>query len=329
MAVRSEKRCQAKEVDWNGLTGLAMQNERMRIVTIPALGGKITSLIDLKCGREWLWQNPDIIPAMPHFGEPYSRHLGGWTECFPSIRETRYPIEPWRGTIIPDHGEIWSLPWQSEVQSEKDKVEIKTTVHGVRLPYRFERIVSMTANEQKVSMVYRVTNLTVFDLPFIWSAHPILQVSPGVRLIASLEDVTVYDSLSGQFDELKQQICWPLLRDRDGNDWDLSLLPQTEAPLSVKLYGRVKKTAGATLRDASTASQIHFLFDAKEITHLGIWLNFNACSVVPDGPRDYFVAVEPCIGAQDDLALAYEQLGDYGIVPAQGERSWKLDVLLS
>ena len=61
--------------------------------------------------------------------------MSGFDEVFPSIESCYYPVEPWEGVKVPDHGEVWSLPWRYEVH--EDSVDL--SVHGVRFPYRLQK----------------------------------------------------------------------------------------------------------------------------------------------------------------------------------------------
>ncbi len=126
--------CFIKEILWCGFQAYSMENSWIKAIIVPSLGGKIASLIDLQTNREWLWKNPDLEPVAPVHASSYLRHLGGWDECFPSISETRFPCGSWKDIVIPDHGEIWSLPWEANTFVSSDLIEITTNVRGRLLP---------------------------------------------------------------------------------------------------------------------------------------------------------------------------------------------------
>src|SRR5204862_453084 len=82
----------------------------LSLCLIPALGGKINSLRDLRTGREWLWRNPRLPYRR---AEPESAYVavadtGGWDECFPTVAPCAYPSAPWAGAAVPV--KLWSAP---------------------------------------------------------------------------------------------------------------------------------------------------------------------------------------------------------------------------
>src|SRR5258706_13509394 len=91
---------------------LTLENECLRLVLLPELGAKITSLVDLERGREWLagHDGRDYRRASldADFGAP---DASGWDECFPSVGAGFHFASPWEGVRLADHGELWTRPW--------------------------------------------------------------------------------------------------------------------------------------------------------------------------------------------------------------------------
>lgn len=322
--------CQLQEIHWRGLEAYLLDNGLVRAVVVPSLGGKIASLIDARTGREWLWQNPHLEPRPAEFGASYvARHdTGGFDECFPSVGATRYPAGPWDGTPIPDHGEIWSQAWKADAYCDGEQLELRLTTHGVRFPYRFERTIHMVEGEPGLKLSYSAINLTPFPFPFLWSAHPILAVEPGMNLIVPTRDMTVYASVDDRYGRLGTPQVWPRLVDKDEKARDLSTLPEPGAGIAVKLFGKSPIQGFVAVQDPERRAELRMQFDPTEITHLGLWLNFGGWSGVPGAPPYYNLGLEPCIGAQDDLAVAYHQFKDVGTLPPNGRRNWQLDLIV-
>lgn len=322
--------CRLEEIFWRGLDAYMLDNGLVRAIVVPALGGKIASLVDLKSGKEWLWQNPHLEPRQAEFGASYViRHdTGGFDECFPSVGATRYPAGPWEGTPIPDHGEIWSLPWKADAFCDGTAIELRTTVSGVRFPYRFERTLIMHEGEAGVRLAYTVTNHTGFAFPFLWSAHPILAVEPGMRLLVPTRDMTVYSSVEDRWGRLGTPQAFPRLVDKDDRARDVSTLPEPGIGMAVKLFGKSPVQGFVAVQDPAKRSELRMQFDPNEITHIGLWLNFGGWSGVPGAPPYYNMGLEPCIGAQDDLAIAHHQYRETGTLPPHGRKSWQLDLIV-
>lgn len=322
--------CQLDAITWRGLDALLLDNGLVRAVVVPALGGKIASLIHLKTGREWLWRNPHLETRLPEYAGDYvgKYDLGGFDECFPSVAATRYPVSPWEGIPVPDHGEIWGLPWKSETFCDGHQIEVRMSVHGVRFPYRFERVLLMSAGEAGLRLAYSVVNHAPMPFPFIWSAHPIFQVGPGMKLVVPIKEARLYSSLDNRFGTLGERVSWPVMRDRDGREWDFSKMPEQDAGVGLKLWAPAPAMGYVGLQDLMVGAELRLQFDPTEVTQLGMWLNYGGWSGVPGAPAYYNLGLEPCIGAQDDLALAVNQFKEHGVIPASGRRTWHLTIMM-
>jgi len=130
-----------------GFDALTVDNGVIAFTIVPELGAKIASIRDHRNGREWLWTNPDLgyrrLP--PDASYVRDADTGGWDECFPTVAPCPYPSAPKRGLPLPDHGEIWSRPWQTQVARTPTAVTIESIVYGAILPYTFERHITVTA----------------------------------------------------------------------------------------------------------------------------------------------------------------------------------------
>ncbi|MHB8276843.1 MAG: hypothetical protein ACYDIA_04225 [Candidatus Humimicrobiaceae bacterium] len=53
------------------------------------------------------------------YGSTYVKaECAGFDEIFPTIDECFYVTYPWKGIPIPDHGEVWSIPWQLDIENK-------------------------------------------------------------------------------------------------------------------------------------------------------------------------------------------------------------------
>ena len=88
---------------------------------------------------ETLWQNPAPAFARTGYGDPYGTgEFAGFDEMFPTISRCFYESRRGRGHEVPDHGEVWSIPWESAEGFD----HVTFTVNGVRFPYRLQKTVS-------------------------------------------------------------------------------------------------------------------------------------------------------------------------------------------
>lgn len=310
-----------------GFASLTLRNPHVSLTCVPDLGGKITSLEDLRTGREWLWTSDTIEYRRLPYGTSYvaEADTGGWDECFPTVAACAYPRAPHRGTPLPDHGELWPLAWETRVAEETGT--IASTVRGTALPYEFQRTIRLLPDAPVVRMEYRVRNLSDDDLVYIWSAHPLLAVEPGMRLL--LPPGTVMRPYSTVPEGLlagDARLVWPPMITHGDNEIELSSVPSAETGVALKLWSEPLAAGWAGLRAAD--GQLTFRFDPELVPQVGLWLNAGGWSGT--GGEPYFnLGLEPCIGAQDSLERAVEEFGQYAELPGGGERRWWLEVHLA
>ena len=132
----------------DGFTRVVVQNEVIECEYLPALGGKMTRLMDRRTGREWLWRHP----RMPYRQVPSTANYvavadtGGWDECFPTVGPCDYPVPPWQGTALADHGELWCQTPTVTWLADADAVVYTCVWEGLTLPYTFMRSIEMGAD---------------------------------------------------------------------------------------------------------------------------------------------------------------------------------------
>jgi hypothetical protein len=166
-----------------------------RVTLLPALGGKIASI--LVKGHE-LMQAP-LLPYGPRtrtVSFPES-DASGWDECLPSVAECTVVTDA--GDIaIPDHGDLWRIPWQVLAKSS-DSATLRAA--GFSLPLQLTRsvIVSETSSGWQLQLLYSLTNLGAYSVPWSWAAHPLFAVDPGDRIVLpnGIDSVLIEGSAGG------------------------------------------------------------------------------------------------------------------------------------
>ena len=146
---------------------VTIESDIMRAQFLPHFGAKMCSLVYKPLERELLVQRPGAQYLLqPYDGDYVAGECSGFDDMFPTIDECHYDAFPWKGTRLPDHGEVWSIPWQLEASDK----ELHLAVYGVRFPYKLEKWVSF-ASDSTLRIRYRLTNLSNFDFDFLWAAH--------------------------------------------------------------------------------------------------------------------------------------------------------------
>lgn len=156
---------------------VTIENEHLRLDVWPHIGGKISSMIDKADGYELLFTFPQEMPTRCQYGTPYANGwFSGWDECFPAIAAGAYPLHPYEGSLVPDHGELWSLP----TTAVPTRDGITTVWHGLRFGYRLTR--KLYLEDRSVVAGYTLVNLAPFDFRFCWAQHALLSTVAPVQI---------------------------------------------------------------------------------------------------------------------------------------------------
>jgi hypothetical protein len=148
---------------------LKLENEAMSILVDAAYGARVTSLVDKRTGREWLYQGgrSEAIGEEAVYSGDESI---GWDECFPTVSRCDAFDTPWKRRLR-DHGNVWGRPWTAE--SGADFIATTFTDDLSRFSRR------LTLVGDTLIQDYAATNLGAETLPFLWCQHSLLATGPG------------------------------------------------------------------------------------------------------------------------------------------------------
>lgn len=298
----------------------ALENESLRVVTMPALGGKISSIQLLPTGEELLQQ--PLLPYAPRV--PYMRFddsdASGWDECLPSVAAC--DVQTPSGTAcVPDHGDFWQVAWQIDAHTDKT---LTLSAEGFSLPLRFSKTLSLEGGSLRVS--YCVKNIGEDETSYIWSAHPLFAVEPGDRIVlpASVKEVTVEGSGKERLGTHGAKHSWPRATLANGEAADLALAAAISSGIGDKLFTTAPPEGWCALERVRLKQRIELHFDARELPYLGLWLCYGGW---PEGRanRQQCVALEPCFAEGDSLAAASSEDRARKIAPG-GEDRWTMEL---
>ena len=298
------------------LERITVENEQVIFSILPGIGGKMVSLVFKENGFEYisLSGRPFRIPA---YGASYSDYdISGFDECFPAIAEGFYPEGPWKGIHIPDHGELWSLPWESTLEGDS----LRLSVPGVRFPYRFTKVLSLTKN--RININYQLQNLSPFEFKYLWAAHPLLTVGPGTRIILpGTPKIRIDWSKNERLGKLLYETSWPQAKKPNGEVVDLDIVNPPEVSQATKFFTTALDQGWCALHHAWTSNFLKFSFPPEKIRYLGVWINEGGWPL--DGQPSYNVALEPCTGCPDKLDTAIQR-NECACLEGRGENTWTL-----
>ena len=283
---------------YKGLSANLLENDFLRLTFLPSYGCKLASLVSKKSGREFLFQSQADTLKVPPYAAPFSEYdSSGFDEVFPSIDACPYPDGPFKGTPIPDHGEVWALPWESHF--EADKLQFTASVKSLCLPYIFSKEVHLKDNE--ITFSYTVKNTSQTPFKFIWTPHSLLACSPATRLLIpdNLTQVMTVEHSTQHLGPWGTKHPYPHTIDVHGQALDLAATEPVTANNCEKFYFTAPNTDGwCGIEHTDTHEQLIYTYDADQVPYLGVWKTQG-------GYRgDYNIALEPCTGVYDDLYAA-------------------------
>lgn len=292
-----------------------------RLVYLPSLGGKIVEL-EL-AGRQWLWSS-DVIPLGSHEdGASFVERgdSGGFDECFPTVGACRVPgwVRAFGGIELPDHGELWTQVTEFGLATTPEGQIATSRWSGIRYPYRLTRSIVLTA-DGTVRMDYELVNEGNEKFPFVWSSHPLFNLSESSEIVAA-EGLRLrhFAQHHIEFGEPRSEHRWPFIRG-GGRQYDLSRPWSMGKRFACKVFLDMTQSS-ATLCEG--AHQLTVRFDPALVTHLGVWLNKRGWTPFRDREAVQNLALEPAIGAPDTLSDA---LGDWKsaawLEPGQARYWW-------
>lgn len=307
------------QTSWLGQPALALETPALRLVTVPGMGAKIVSLFDKRYSREWLVP-PTRRPFVPvDYGVQFdAQDMSGWDEMFPTIDACAYP-QPGahEGALLPDHGEVWPLPWAVDTASDG---QLQMSVSGRALPYRLTRTITALSTD-RLRLSYAVENTGAEAWVGLWAAHPQFAVDvetrivlpPGVRQVVNVQ-------ASDNWPEVGALVSWPHAETVTGDVQSLDRVGPATLGKCRKFYVPPDvPVAWAALRQQDSGVWMRLSWDAADVPYLGVWVDEGAYNALPTA------ALEPSNGYYDALDIAARN-GRVMQVPAGGCASWILEV---
>jgi len=272
-----------------GFEVFGLRNEAVEIALVPALGAKVISLRNLVTGYEWMWHPPTGVKLFRNrLGDDFAAStMAGWDECLPTIA----PCD-WKSRKLPDHGEVWSVPWAIDLEAF-DRGMLKTSVTLAVSPFHFERTIELHGNE--IRLDYQLENLGNEPEEFLWAMHPLLPVHDDIRLNLTQE---ARNLLAGE-------------------PWIDGLKFNIDKPSCVKTYASPLREGRASVVNTAARDRLQFEWDTTRNNTLGLWLTRGGWNGY------HHVALEPANGAADLLTDA-TKVGRHELLAPKEKQSWQV-----
>jgi hypothetical protein len=292
-----------------------LETDALRLALVPEHGAKLASLIHKPTGREVFFQLPgEKFIKGTYAGFYPDAEVSGFDDMFPTITECYCDVEPWAGIKMPDHGELWSLPCKLDICGS----DVRTSVTSPRFPYTFTRTIKFE-HANSILLRYKVENHSAFGLPVMWAAHPLLNMTPGSRIILPESARNIMNTVPGPaLGAYGNRFSFPHASTADGKTWDLSEIGSIERKAYFKYFFMDDFKEGfGILHDPKTRETVGFSWPVAQVPYLGMWVNEGGMSDI------YHMAFEPCTAPFDRWDIA-RQWGKLPVIPPFGSHHWEL-----
>jgi hypothetical protein len=311
----------AYKSEYKGQEAVSIETGSILAQFLPLIGSKMCSLVYKPLGSELLVQRPGKEYLLEPYGGDYvAAECSGFDDMFPTIDKCFYETYPWQGTPIPDHGEVWSIPWDCSVEDDG----LRFVTCGVRFPYKLEKWVYF-ADDTILRIDYRLSNLSSFDFDFMWAGHPMFYLEEGCELVLppGVKGIVSTLSYSGALGRYGDEFAWPTFRLPDGTERDLRRIRPEKTKDAEKYFVKGKMPEGwCALKYRQSDFTLALSFPVAQVPYLAILPNEG-------GWQDlYNIFLEPCTASFDRLDVA-KLHGEFSTVKAKSVYEWHLNLTIA
>ncbi len=282
------------EIKFKGLNALKIENDKLRVIVVPDLGGKIASLVKKDKNFELFFQHKNEFFSEPVLYDDFAEFdASGFDDCFPSVDSSIVNVNG--GEIkYPDHGEIWSKSMNYEISDNVLKLECDSEI----LPYTYEKKISIDGDS--VSIDYRIVNTGTYGFPYIWTMHGLVKCEEDIKIFFPAGTKEIINVQSSEvFGKPGALHTFPDTTLSSGEIYSLDRVESPDAGETKKFYVNSVLSEGKC-GVYYPSKDVHYTvyFDKEKVPYLGLW-------ITEGGFRgDYNLALEPSNGFYDSIDIA-------------------------
>jgi hypothetical protein len=305
------------KTNYKDLEAVRIGTDTLEVIVLPGQGAKLASLRSRASGKEFLLQREGERYRSSSYGSDYlAGECSGFDDVFPTVLSYYYEREPWKGMLVPDHGEVWALPWDCEIEGS----QVALSVKGLKLPYNLAKTMSFPEAD-RLRITYELRNESPFPIDFIWCAHIMLEAEKGCRIVAprGMRRCVATMSDSGTIGNWGEEFDYPVMRLPDGSSYDASLHRGSDADDYQKFFFKGRVPEGRAGLEYPDGHILTVSFPEWDVPYFaGIQAEGGKLGI-----RGIFL--EPSTAADDRPDLARFRSAD-SVLPAKGLLSWYLDM---
>lgn len=304
---------------------LVMENELLRVSILLDKGTDIYEFLYKPRDIDFMWRSPmpvrdssRFVPSIPRedgFFQDY--YFGGWQEIFPNGGAH---LE-YKGAEMGQHGEVSLLPWKCAiVQDTPEEISAKMWTRTYRTPFYIEKTMLMRTGEAILHIEEKIVNEGMEEMRFMWGHHPAFGapfLDESCRIDAPATKVEVHSPLNGDGYRLAEGAAFdsfPIVKDKNGNDFDLSAVPPPNARECEMAYLLGLSDGWYALTNTNRKVGFAMKWDKEIFPVIWLWEVFGGSFGYPWYGRTYNLALEPFTSHPGGMAAAMKK----GTVPTIG-----------
>ena len=307
----------------NNLEHVSLENEFIKVVFLPQIGGKMIKFINKKTETNFLLdpQNNGKGYKKAFHGAPFQNYdVSGFDECFPTVEACTIQSKLGSNISFPDHGQLWSKPWHYKITDDETLIR---TAKGINWDYSFSKKVHLEENRFVID--YLVENNEAEPLPYIWAAHPLLNIEEGdeIYLTDEIQKLILYWASDPAIGKKGDVIEWPLMDSVN----DYSKIPSKNFGKAIKCFSqKLKEPVWATLHKTKNRESFLISFDSNLISFLGLWICYGGWPENSSN-KHFTIAIEPTNACCDSLAMAIDN-NACGILQPHQKNEWRMEFII-
>lgn len=272
---------------WSNLESVHLKNNKIKIVVLPKLGGKIASIYYKELDFELVaqHQNSEYVEAIG--GEFAAGDASGLDDAFPNINEENIIVNNCL-QHYPDHGEIWNKSFQYEIKNDK----LHLNFHSDTFGYDYQKTVDI--EDSSVILHYKISNSSNEAFPCLWAFHGLVRYEENMEIFYG-------DGVDSFLNVLESKELGEVgtIIPRNNQNYDFTKVPKKASKTMVKYYveGAVKQGI-CGYRYPTQGAQCTIEYDAQKLPYLGMWLTAGGFR------GDYNCALEPATSYYDSIQIA-------------------------
>ena len=276
------------ETLWMNQKAISVENDTLRIVVLPSLGGKTVSLYHKDSGFEFAAQNERGHYPIPTPATLFKHgDASGIDEAFPTVDKSSIIYND-RSYTYTDHGEIW----RSAFNHEPNDHSIVLRYSSSENPYSYTKTISL--NDNQVTYHYLIQNTGSCEWPCMWTFHGLFRYEEDMILHYPANTEKFLNAAPGKLLGKVGNIYHI-----DDTNYSFRGVPLRSPGAYAKYYCLDKVTEGKCgYTYPSQKMQCLMEYDAKILPYLGFW-------VTAGGYRgDCNCALEPSTSFYDAMDIA-------------------------